>query len=184
MNLLEMVLNAQNGGQVNQMAKNLGISGEDARKAIGVMIPSLSKGIQNNVAKENGLNDLIGALSRGNHQHYVDDPDTMGRDETIADGNNILGHIFGNKDVSRNIAGHASKNTGVSTDILKKMLPMLATMAMGALSKQSSGDRSMLSQSMGKGQSSPGLGGLASFLDADKDGDIVDDLLNFGKRFF
>ena len=184
MNLMDMILNAQNGGQVDSMARKLGMNSEDARKAVEAMIPSLSRGIQNNAQKENGLNELLEALSRGNHQRYMDEPDVFEKEETLTDGNNILGHILGSRDVSRNVAGAVSNKTGLSAGILKKMLPMVAAMAMGALSKQSSGGRSTVQQTSGAGQTSSGLGGLAAFLDADKDGDIVDDLLNLGKRFF
>jgi hypothetical protein len=48
-----------------------------------------------------------------------------------ADGNGILGHILGSKDVSRQVAAQASARTGIGADVLKKMLPLVATLAMG-----------------------------------------------------
>ena len=184
MNLLEMILDAQKGEQVSQIAQKFGLSAGEAKNAIGQMVTPLSRGIQNNVSKGNGLNDLLGALSRGNQQRYLDDPQALESEDTVADGNNILGHILGSRDVSRNIAGLASKKTGLDAGVLKKMLPMVATLAMGALSRQSSGGRSLREQSAEGGQSPSAAGGFASFLDADKDGEIIDDLLNLGKRFF
>jgi len=185
MNLLDMVLNAQNGGMVNQLAKNFGLGSNDAKNAIGQLLPSLSRGIQNNISKPGGLESLLGALQKGNHQQYIDSPDSLNRSNTVTDGNNILGHILGSKDVSRNVAGHASQKTGLDAGILKKMMPLIATMAMGAMGKQASGGGA-LSQlaSGGRQQSSSLLGGLSSFLDADKDGSVADDLLNLAKKFF
>ena len=183
MNLLDMILNAQNGGMVDQVAKKFGLGSSDAKNAIGQMLPSLSKGIQNNMSKQGGLDSLLGALQKGNHGKYLDDPDLLDKDDTVADGNNILGHILGSKDVSRNIAGQASAKTGLDAGILKKMLPFIATMTMGAMTKKASGGNNLSQLAPGK-QSSSLLGSLSSFLDADKDGSITDDLLDLGKKFF
>ena len=183
MNLIKMILSAQSGGMVNQLAKNFGIGSSDAKNAIGQLLPSLAKGIQNNTAKPGGLDALLGALKKGNHQKYIDNPDLLNNSDTVTDGNNILGHILGSKDVSRNVAGHASEKTGLDSGILKKMMPFVATMAMGAMGKQASGG-GLLSALTGGGQSSSNQGLLSSFLDADKDGSVVDDLLNLAKKFF
>ena len=120
----------------------------------------------------------------------------MGDDDGIADGNAILGHIFGSKDVSRNVAGAAASQTGINADTLKKMLPMVATVAMGALSKQAKGGGGSaggpLSGLTGGGGSNPlsglqtmgGLGAITQLLDSDKDGDATDELLDMAKKFF
>ncbi len=46
-------------------------------------------------------------------------------DTAVSDGNNILGHILGSKDVSRAVADRASANTGIDSGMLKQMLPCL-----------------------------------------------------------
>ena len=57
------------------------------------------------------------------------------------EGNTLLGHLLGNKETSRQVASQVESNTGVSSSIIKKLLPMAATLLMGAMSKgaQSSG---------------------------------------------
>jgi len=47
--------------------------------------------------------------------------------KTVQDGNGILGHIFGSKDVSREVAARASAQSGVGADVLKKLLPIGAS---------------------------------------------------------
>ncbi len=44
--------------------------------------------------------------------------------------------MFGSKDVSRQVAAHASRQTVLGADLLKQMLPVVAAMTMGVLSKQ------------------------------------------------
>ncbi len=184
MNVLDMILGAQNGGMVDQMAKNFGIGSSDAKNAISKLLPSLTRGIQKNISQPGGLDSLLAALQKGNHNKYIDNPDMLNSRDTVTDGNNILGHILGSKDVSRNVAGHASAETGLDAGILKKMLPLVASMAMGAIGKQASGGGGLSQLAGGGSQSSSLLGSLSSFLDADKDGSIADDLLNLAKKFF
>ena len=94
-------------------------------------------------------------MAGGQHQQYVEDPTALDRPDTIADGNAILGHLLGSKDVSRQVASQASAHTGIGADLLKQMLPVVAAMAMGTLSKQASG---------GVGQGPAGGGGILGTL--------------------
>jgi hypothetical protein len=189
MNLLETLLSASDGGVVKQIASGLGISEGDAKTGVEKLAPALARGLSRNTKQPGGLEALLGALQSGNHQHYVDQPDQLTRQESIKDGNAILGHIFGSKDVSRNVAGHAAQETGMDAGILKKMLPMVAAAAMGSMSKQVSGGGGgggLLGQLVGGGQQKDaGMAGLVEgFLDSDQDGAVVDDLLNLAKKFF
>jgi hypothetical protein len=183
MKLLEMVLGANDGQNVKRMAESLGIGDREARSGIESLLPALARGLKSETASPEGLQGLLGALKTGNHQRYVDDPKSMARVDTVTDGNGILGHIFGSKDVSRQVAARASERSGVDTGILKKMLPLVATMVMGSMSKQTG--RAGLDASASPGAGSPGgLGILGNLLDADDDGSIADDLLGLAKKFF
>ena len=94
---------------------------------------------------------------------------------TVDDGNRILGHILGSKDASRQVAQKTSERTGIDSGILKKMLPVVATMVMGSLSKNKANFA---------GSGSGSSGGLGKLLDADGDGSIMDDIAGMlGKVF-
>ncbi|MBI4910694.1 MAG: DUF937 domain-containing protein [Acidobacteria bacterium] len=136
MNLLETLLNAQDGGAVRQIAGRFSLDESQAQSAISALLPALAGGLQNNVSREGGMDALLGALGGGNHQRYIDDPSTLDQDDAISEGNGILGHLLGSKDVSRQVASSAAEQTGVDNSILKQMLPIVATLVMGALSKQ------------------------------------------------
>src|SRR3546814_11477855 len=71
----------------------------------------------------------------------------------VNQGNEVLGQIFGSKDVSRTVAGQAAAPTGIDTGILKQMLPMLAMMAAGYMATQGGQDGA-------NGGLSGGLGGM------------------------
>lgn len=177
MNLLETILNSQDGALVRQIAGRLDLDEDKARTAMNALLPALGKGLNRNAASPQGLQDLLGALSRGDHARYIEQPESLGQAAAVEEGNGILGHIFGSKEVSRQVAARAAERTGIDTSVLKQMLPLLATAAMGALSRSGAG----AGQSADAGA---GLGGmLGQMLDADKDGSVVDDLIGMAGRF-
>ncbi len=181
MNLVELLGSGPGQMAVGQIAQQLGIDERTANTAMRAVVPALSRGFTNNAMRPGGIEALSGALGNGNHGRYVDRPDVLGQPEAVADGNAILGHVFGSKDVSRNVAGHAATQTGVGADIIKQMLPMVAAVAMGMLSKQTQGGRQLGAAPSG---GSGALGILTQVLDADGDGSPVDDLLSLAQRFF
>ncbi len=177
MSLLKTILEAQGGASVGQLAKQFGLDSSQTNSALAQLIPALAGGLKNNV-NQGGLGSLISALNKGNHQQYLDNPSQLANQETALDGNAILGHLFGSKEVSREVAGRASNSTGIDSSLLKKMLPIVATMVMGGLSKQSSAGGNLAQLLGGSQNQSSGIEGLlTSFLDEDGDGSMVDDLL-------
>jgi len=120
MNLLESLIGGNNDDVVNELAKQLGVGTDDARKAAEQLVPALGRAINNNAATDNGLDSLIKALDNGDHATYLDNPSSLGKDSTEQDGNAILGHLFGSKDVSRNIANYGANKSGLSATLLKK----------------------------------------------------------------
>jgi hypothetical protein len=181
MNLIQSILNTQNGDSVRQLAQNFGLGEDQSVSALSSLIPALSQGLKQNVSSSDGLQDLLSALGSGNHQRYVDDVAVLGQPETIQEGNGILGHLLGSKDVSRQVAKQASAQTGLGEDILKRMLPVVATMVMGSVSKRA--PSLGLQNTLGGGDATGVLGMLSTFLDADKDGSVADDVMGFVGKF-
>ena len=103
----------------------------------------------------------------------------MGSDDTRQDGNRILGHIFGSKDVSRNVAAAAAQDTGVDAGLIKKALPLLATLAMGAMSKKTAAGRDI-----GTSAQSGGLGPLGDLIGLGGSKSGLDDILGMARKFF
>jgi len=181
MNILNAILGAGDGQAVGALAQQFGLSKDDASSALGALLPALAGGLQRNVSQRSGLESLVGALTSGQHGRYLDEPSMLGAPATVTDGNAILGHILGSKDVSRAVASNAAASTGIGEDVLKRMLPVIATMAMGALARQtaSAGSPNLSAASM-----SDNIGGIASFLDMNKDGSIVDDVAGLAGKLF
>ncbi len=137
LNLMDMLSSGAGQGALSQLGKQFGLDESATQSAVKALLPAISGGLKRNVSQEGGLEALMGALQNGNHSQYLEQPETLASPETVNDGNAILGHLFGSKDVSRQVAAKASERSGVSTDLMKQLLPMVASLAMGSLSKQS-----------------------------------------------
>ena len=189
-------------GGLDAIAGQLGISPEMAQVGAGALLPAIVGGFQkqSDVAGggEGGLGSLIGMLGGLGGAGLADN--VLGPQETdVTKGNDILGQIFGSKDVSRTVAGHAAGQTGLNPELLKKMLPILAMLVGGYLSSRGGAQGegqggaggilgSILGSMMGGGQqaapASGGglLGGLGSLIDMNNDGNPLDDIIGMAGK--
>src|SRR4249920_3132716 len=86
-----------------------------------------------------GLGTLFGMMGQQqNLQVMYDDPETAFGPEGVAAGNDALSVIFGSPDVSRAVIDQAQNFSGVSSNILKKMLPVLAGVVLSGLMRSGS----------------------------------------------
>lgn len=122
-----------------QMAKQFGLQQQQAEKAIEALMPAFSQGLKRNAATPKGFAGFMEALASGNHADYMQNPMKAFSPQGMDEGNAILGHLFGSKDISRAVAAQAEAASGVSQAIIKQMLPALAPMIMGGLFKQMTG---------------------------------------------
>jgi len=135
--LYEML--AQNSEATAQIARQFGLSQAQAQEAIEALVPAFSQGLKRNAADPYGIGAFLSAMSTGQHAKYYEDAANAFSQQGIAEGNGILGHLFGSKEVSRAVAAQAAQATGLGQDLLKQMLPVLASMIMGGLFKQTTG---------------------------------------------
>ena len=182
MNVLEAILAAQNGGAVKQLGQQFGLGDDQTTAALSALVPALAAGFARNAQQEGGLSSLTAALAGGGHSRYLDDLSSLQRPETTADGNGILGDVFGSKDVSRQVAARAAQSSGVGADILKQMLPVVAAMVMASMSKRSQAPPS----AGGLGAGMPGgalMDMLTPMLDGNRDGSMMDDVAGMLGKF-
>ena len=180
MDLMDLLKASGGGDSLGQLAKTVGLGSNDTSNLVKALAPALMRGVQKNSADDAGLAGLRRALETGGHDRYIDRPELLDSDDTRADGNNILGHIFGSKDVSRNVAAAAANDTGIDAGLIKKALPLLATLAMGAMSKKTSSGHEL-----GTSASAGGLGPLGDLLNmGGKSAGGLDDILGMARKFF
>jgi hypothetical protein len=186
---------AQVGG-LQSMARELGVSESQAATGAAALLPAILGGFKKQAQAQptglEGLGGLLGQLGGGGLLDDVLSPQPT----NVSRGNDVLGQIFGSKDVSRTVAANASATTGLDTGLLKKMLPMLAMLVAGYVAKQrSTGVPSQPASSGGGlggllggllGGQGAGAGGassgLGSMLDMNNDGNALDDILRMAGK--
>lgn len=142
-------------GAIDSMARELGVDSKTAQTAAGALLPAVVAGLgRNHVgpggtrSHGGGLADVLGGLAGGGGGMggglgglggvLLDQ--VIGQKPTPKQpGNDILGQIFGSKDVSRGVADEVAQSTGLDSGLLKKMLPMLAMAVVGMMLKQGGG---------------------------------------------
>ena len=209
MNILQDLLSSQGGNVIGQLASQFGISPDDAQKALSNLIPAVAGGIKKTARSKSGLEALLEKVQSNQElRQSADQPSVLGEARSTQAGNEILGDIFGSKDVSRSVAGNTAKATGLDLGMLKKMLPLVAGLVMSQLNNRSGSSAGGLAELLGSlaGAQQParrgGLGGLLgtllgggrkparqssgleSLLDFDGDGNITDEVLEMAKKMF
>ena len=185
----------EQAGGLQAIARELGISEADAARGAAALAPAVLGGFKKQAQAQpsgvEGLEGLLGQLGGGSLLENVLAPEPT----DVSRGDDVLGQIFGSRDVSRTVAADASGRSGVSQDVLKKMLPMVAMMIAGYMSTgrggasgagpaAGSGLGGLLGGLFGGGASGggAGAGGLASMLDMNRDGNPLDDILRMAGK--
>ena len=208
MNIADIL--TQSGG-VDVIARELGVPPAMAKAGAEALLPAILGGFKKQAQAQptglDGLGGLLGQLGGGGLLDAVLAPEPTPVDK----GNDVLGQIFGTKEVSRTVAGHAAAQTGLESGLLKKMLPILAMLVAGYMAKQGGGAAgdgggglggmlggllggqggglgNVLGGMLGGGQaqagpgSGGGLGSLAGMLDMDGDGNPLDDIIGMAGK--
>ena len=180
-------------GGLQSMARELRISEAEAQAGAAALAPAILGGFKKRAQPPTGLDGLGGLLTQLGGGGLLDnvlapEPTDVGR------GNEVLGQIFGSKDVSRTVAQNAAVQSGLDPALIKKMLPIVAMLVAGYMSRQRGG-----AQMPGGGNDLAGLlggllagqgrspmagagGGLGSMLDLNGDGNPLDDILRMAGK--
>ncbi|TIM31080.1 MAG: DUF937 domain-containing protein [Mesorhizobium sp.] len=134
--LFDILAQAQNGNGMQALAQQFGLSQQQAQSAVEALLPAFSQGLKRSTSDPYGLGAFMTAMASGQHAKYFEDAGRAFSPQGVDEGNGILGHLFGSKELSRAIASQAAQASGVSQQILQQMLPVVASMMMGGLFKQ------------------------------------------------
>ncbi|MEQ1549973.1 DUF937 domain-containing protein [Sphingorhabdus sp.] len=165
---MDMMEILKQSGAIGSVAQQLGVNEQIAQAGAEALLPAILGGFKKTAQAQpsglEGLGGILGQLGGGGLLDSVLSPEPT----PVEKGNDVLGQIFGTKDVSRSVAGHAAEQTGIDSSLLKKMLPLLAMIVAGYLAKQGGGEQGgglggLIGSVLGGGQASGG-GGLGGML--------------------
>jgi len=181
MGLMDILMQAGGGSLLDQVARQAGINpdqAEDLIKSVGSAMLGQVKGrIESPKVDSSDLEDL---LRDSKYANMLERPEEHLQSPRMKEaGDDLLRHITGSKEVSREVASEVAQRSGFDTSLIKSLLPMLAPLVIGALSRGIASDDVPVNMKPSR-ESDNGLMGM---LDFDNDGSIMDDVAGLAMKY-
>ncbi|MDX2308315.1 MAG: DUF937 domain-containing protein [Hyphomicrobium sp.] len=155
----------QKSGAIQALAARFELPRAKIEPAVAAVVGELAWAIEGNTLNRGGTADLVRRIGSGNYAAYLD-PLAATTPEAIAAGDELLGDILGSKHASRGVANRVAGQTGVPADVVRQLLPVVADLLVGALSKTTRGPL----EAIMKNVSLPESGALPPIADTGRDG--------------
>ncbi|PTU55348.1 hypothetical protein DBB34_14905 [Sphaerisporangium cinnabarinum] len=120
---------------LDQLAGRLGVDEATAQRAVGAALPALLGGLRANAQDPAGAASLGEAVAQ--HDPALVEGGVDLDDVDTDDGRKIVGHVFGQNEQA--VVAQLADSTGTGKDLLAKVLPALAPIALAFLAKQLGG---------------------------------------------
>ncbi len=190
---LEALLGLLQGQDLGQLAEQVGGNEGQVKSGVMAALPAMLTALSKNTGTEKGAEELNNALETkhdgsilNNLSGYLSNPD-------LKDGAGILNHLFGSQ--TSNVANAVSQSSGLDSNGSMKMLQMLAPVLMGMLGQQKKQNNldakglgnltSMLASNFGSEAGASGIMDVVTnLLDANKDGNVMDDIMGMVGKLF
>ena len=190
---LEALLGLLQGQDLGNLASQVGGNEGEVKNGVMAALPAMLAALGKNAGTEKGAEELNNALEKKHDGSILDNLSGYLSDPDLKDGAGILNHLFGNQ--TSNVANAVSQSSGLDTNRSMKMLQMLAPILMGMLGQQKKQNNldakglgnltSMLASNFGSEAGASGImEAVTNLLDANKDGNVMDDILGMVGKFF
>ncbi len=190
---LEALLGLLQGQDLGKLAEQVGGNEGQVKNGVMAALPAMLTALSKNTGTEKGAQELSNALETkhdgsilNNLSGYLSNPD-------LKDGAGILNHLFGSQ--TSNVANAVSQSSGLDSNGSMKILQMLAPVLMGMLGQQKKQNNldaegignltSMLASNFGSEAGASGIMDVVTnLLDANKDGNVMDDIMGMVGKLF
>ncbi len=190
---LEALLGLLQGQDLGKLAEQVGGNEGQVKNGVMAALPAMLTALSKNTGTEKGAQELSNALETkhdgsilNNLSGYLSNPD-------LKDGAGILNHLFGSQ--TSNVANAVSQSSGLDSNGSMKILQMLAPVLMGMLGQQKKQNNldaegignltSMLASNFGSEAGASGIMDVVTnLLDANKDGNVMDDIMGMVGKIF
>ena len=190
---LEALLGLLQGQDIENLASQVGGNEGEVKNGVMAALPAMLAALGKNAGTEKGAEELNNALEKKHDGSILDNLSGYLSNPDLKDGAGILNHLFGNQ--TSNVANAVSQSSGLDTNGSMKMLQMLAPILMGILGQQKKQNNldakglgnltSMLASNFGSEAGASGImEAVTNLLDANKDGNVMDDILGMVGKFF
>jgi len=190
---LEALLGLLQGQDLGQLAEQVGGNEGQVKNGVMAALPAMLTALSKNTGTEKGAQELNNALEKKHDGSILDNLSGYLSNPDLKDGAGILNHLFGSQ--TSNVANAVSQSSGLDSNGSMKMLQMLAPVLMGMLGQQKKQNNldakglgnltSMLASNFGSEAGASGImEAVTNLLDANKDGNVMDDIMGMVGKFF
>lgn len=195
--LLDLIEKHINPSSINSLSQNIGADSEQTKSAIAAALPLLAGALSSKATGTTGLSFLTSLLDKNNDGSVLDDvvgmitgraADAGSAQATVtAQGVTAVNSMLGEH--VETVKQQISQTSGLDIGAVSKLLPLLAPMVLGALTKAQASQNlsgARLSEFLEKertdiaAKAPESQGFMASLLDKNNDGSIADDVLKMG----
>ncbi|WP_045835807.1 DUF937 domain-containing protein [Hyphomicrobium sp. 99] len=122
---------------IGRIADAFHIDEQSARSAVYSLADELQARIQRSMLSRGGVADVLSLVTSPGASRTPSDVADFTSPDVAANGDQILNVLIGNKHVSRGIAARTASTSGVDAATVQKLLPVVATLMVGELQRQS-----------------------------------------------
>ncbi len=130
--ITDLLRSPQIAQALQQLGQAYGLTPAQLQSILDAVLPAFANRIERNTLSRGGVADVVAEMSRPEHAQVLADPTHPAATEV---GIGALDTVLGSKAASRNVAAQAAMSTGIEQAIIQKLLPILASLIMAALSK-------------------------------------------------
>lgn len=186
--ILKSILSKLDDNSLQAISQKTNASPDKAKSAMAAAIPILMNALARNSKSAEGASSLQNAIKKDHDGSLLDNLGGFLNNPESANGAGILKHVLGSK--RQAVEQYISKDSGLSSDSVSKILEMAAPMVMGYLGKNSKGGEgnalgSVINSYLNseKKQAPKSQSVINQLLDQNNDGSIIDDIARLGMSF-
>ncbi|MCX5495494.1 DUF937 domain-containing protein [Kaistia dalseonensis] len=132
----DLMQEAQQNAMASVMAKEFGITAEQQAKAFEALMPAFWLGMRRSASDPFGVAAFWQSLGTGQYKSYFDNPFAAMTPSALKEGNGLLEKMFGSPEVAKAVALQVEAATGITQDIVRRMMPVMANMMVGGMQRQ------------------------------------------------
>jgi hypothetical protein len=133
--LYDVIRSAGEGEIIGALAKYAQVSRDQADRALRVLLPELGRAIRRTAESPTGAPAVHAAMQDERYARYLDDPEALRESGAVADGERVLVEILDDQQREDLVRGAAAA-IDADEDRARRLLPLVATLAMAALGGQ------------------------------------------------
>lgn len=135
MTLYERIRAAGRGAIVEGLAREAGIERDQAEQAMRKLLPELGRAIRRTGESRTGAPAVHAAMHDESYARYLEHPEALRESAAAADGERVLDEVLGQEQRDA-LVRSAATDVRVDEGSMRRLLPLVATLAMAALGRQ------------------------------------------------